>query len=161
MTAGGESSMTGMAERNPEDLTDRDLLTTRLLAAPRERVYAAWTDPVQLARWWGPEGFTNEFDAFRPRPGGHWRFTMRAPDGTGFPNHSVFSELTPPERIVFDHLSGPLFQVTATFAAVEGGTLLSFRMRFASPEECEAIKRYALVGNEQVFDRLAALLAEG
>ncbi len=153
--------MTATGAQDPEGMTDRDILTTRLLAAPRERVFAAWTDPEQLAKWWGPEGFTNEFEAFEPRPGGQWRFTMRAPDGTGFPNHSVFSELRPPERIVFDHLSGPLFQVTATFAAAEGGTLLSFRMRFASVEECEAIKRYALVGNEQVFDRLAALLAEG
>ncbi len=153
--------MAGTGGLGPEDVTDRDILTTRLLAAPRARVFAAWIDPVQLARWWGPEGFTNDFEAFDPRPGGHWRFTMRAPDGTGFPNHSVFRELTPPERIVFDHLSGPNFQVTTTFAEAEGGTLLSFRMRFASPEECEAIKRYALVGNEQVFDRLAALLAEG
>jgi uncharacterized protein YndB with AHSA1/START domain len=153
--------MTATGGQDPEGMTDRDILTTRLLAAPRERVYAAWTDPVQLAKWWGPEGFTNDFETFEPWPGGHWRFTMRAPDGTGFPNHSVFRELLPPERLVFDHLSGPHFQVTTTFAEAEGGTLLSFRMRFASVEACAAIKRYALVGNEQVFDRLAALLAEG
>jgi uncharacterized protein YndB with AHSA1/START domain len=141
------------------EVTDRDILTTRRLDAPRERVYAAWTDPAQLAAWWGPEGFTNTFEEFDPRPGGHWRFTMHGPDGTGFPNHSVFVELRAPERIVFDHQSGPQFQVTATLAEDGTGTLLRFRMRFQSVEECEAIKRFALVGNEQVFDRLAALLA--
>lgn len=143
------------------DVTDRDILTTRMLDAPRARVFAAWTDPGQLARWWGPEGFTNTFQEFDPKPGGHWRFIMQAPDGTCFPNHSRFLELTPPERIVFDHLSGPLFQVTVTLEETPAGTLLSFRMRFNSVEECEAIKRYALEGNEQVFDRLVALLAEG
>ncbi len=153
-----------MTEQTGQDLdspTDRDILTTRLLPAPRARVFAAWTDPEQLARWWGPAGFTNSFQEFDLRPGGQWRFTMHAPDGAGFPNHSVFRDIKPQERIVFDHLSGPLFQVTATFADQDGGTLLSFRMRFGSVEECEAIKRYALEGNEQVFDRLVALLAEG
>jgi uncharacterized protein YndB with AHSA1/START domain len=144
-----------------EEVTDRDIVTTRLLAAPRERVFAAWTDPEQLAQWWGPAGFTNSFQEFDLRPGGQWRFTMHAPDGKGFPNHSVFREITPPERIVFEHLSGPHFEVSTTFTDAEGGTLLSFRMRFGSVEECEAIKRFALEGNEQVFDRLAALLAQG
>ena len=153
--------MAASGAQDPEGVTDRDIVTTRFLAAPRARVFAAWTDPEQLARWWGPEGFTNTFEAFDPKPGGHWRFTMHAPDGTGFPNHSVFLELTSPERIVFDHLSGPHFQVTTTFAEAEGGTLLTFCMRFDSVEECEAIKRFAMEGNEQVFDRLVALLAEG
>ena len=153
--------MTDTAGLNVEGATDRDIVTLRFLRAPRERVFAAWTDPEQLARWWGPEGFSNTFEAFEPRPGGQWRFTMHGPDGTGFPNHSVFREITAPERIVFDHLSGPEFQVTVSFREEQGGTQLAFRMRFGSVEECEAIKRYALVGNEQVFDRLAALLAEG
>ena len=153
--------MAATGEQDPEGMTDRDIVTSRILAAPRARVFAAWTDPVQLARWWGPAGFTNSFQEFDLRPGGHWRFTMHAPDGTGFPNHSVFIEITPPERIVFDHLSGPHFRVTTTFAEAAEGSLLTFRMRFDSAEECEAIKRYALEGNEQVFDRLVALLAEG
>ncbi|MFN7957392.1 MAG: SRPBCC family protein [Holophagaceae bacterium] len=142
-------------------LTDRDILTTRTFAAPREAVFAAWTDPAQLAQWWGPAGFTNTFETFDLRPGGLWRFIMHGPDGTAFPNESVFTEIVAPERIVFDHVSGPRFQVTATFTELPGGTRLAFRMRFATVAECRAIQHLAAGANEQVFDRLAALLGEG
>ena len=86
---------------------------------------------------------------------------MHGPDGTAFPNESVFTEITAPERIVFDHVSVPHFQVAATFTEVAGGTRLAFRMRFATVAECNAIKHLAEGANEQVFDRLAALLSEG
>jgi uncharacterized protein YndB with AHSA1/START domain len=145
---------------NAPGVTDRDIVTTRLIPAPRERVFAAWTDPVQLARWWGPEGFTNTFQEFDLKPGGHWRFIMHGPDDTNFPNHSVFTEITPPERLVFDHLSAPRFQVTTAFEEVPEGTWLTFRMRFGTAAECEAIQHFAEAGNEQVFDRLVALLAQ-
>jgi len=150
--------MDATGKRPVDEETDRDILTVRVIDAPRERVFAAWTDPDQLAQWWGPEGFTNTFQEFDLRPGGHWRFTMHGPDDTNFPNHSVFTEITPPQRLVFDHVSGPHFQVTATFEELDGRTRLSFRMRFGTAEECEAIKHFAAEGNEQVFTRLEALL---
>lgn len=141
-------------------IPELDILTTRTFPVARERVFAAWADPAQLARWWGPEGFTNTFEEFDLRPGGRWRFTMHGPHDTHYPNESVFVEVTAPARIVFDHLSGPAFQVRATFTDVDGGTHLAFRMRFASAEACEAIRHFAGSANEQVFDRLATLLAE-
>lgn len=153
--------MSPTAPQGDDALTDRDILTTRILAAPREAVFAAWSDPVLLAQWWGPAGFTNTFETFDLRPGGRWRFTMHGPDGTAFPNESVFTEITAPERIVFDNVSVPHFQVAATFTEVAGGTRLAFRMRFATVAECNAIKHLAEGANEQVFDRLAALLGEG
>ena len=57
-----------------ERAADRELVTSRVIAAPRSRVYAAFADPAQLARWWGPAGFTNSFETFDLRPGGSWRF---------------------------------------------------------------------------------------
>lgn len=141
-----------------EALSDRELASSRVLDAPRKRVFKAWTDPHHLARWWGPKGFTNTFDEFDLRPGGHWRFVMHGPDGTNYKNHSIFVEVVEPERIVFNHISGPKFQVTVTFAEQAGKTTLTFRMLFESVAECERVKVFAVEANEQNFDRLAAQL---
>jgi uncharacterized protein YndB with AHSA1/START domain len=150
--------MTEGQDRSVASESDRDIVTTQIIHAPRERVFAAWTNPDQLALWWGPKGFANTIEVFDLRPGGHWRFVMHGPDGVDYRNESVFIEITPPERIIFDHVSGPHFQVTVTFAEEAGQTRLTFRMRFGTAAECEAIKRFALEGNEQTFNRLEALL---
>ena len=64
--------------------TDREIVSTRVLDAPRELVFRAFSDPDLLARWWGPEGFTNTFHEFDLRPDGAWRFVMHGPDGTDY-----------------------------------------------------------------------------
>src|SRR5437899_724194 len=143
-----------------EEIYRREIVTTRMLHTPREKVFAAWTDPKLLAQWWGPNGFTNTFSEFDLRPGGAWKFVMHGPDGKNYPNHSVFAEITPPERIVFNHLVWPIFRITATFDDVGGKTKLTFRMLFNTAAECEQVKAFALDANEQNFDRLAALLAQ-
>ena len=153
--------MVGSTAQDLDPQADRDVLTTRILDASRERVFRAWTDPDLLARWWGPEGFTNPFQAFEPKPGGRWDFVMHGPGGVHFKNESLFIEVLPPERLVFDHVSTPAFRVIVTFEEEGPRTRLGFRMRFGSAAECEAVKSFALEGNELTFDRLAALLAEG
>lgn len=142
----------------PTDLAAREIISRRLLNAPRERVFRAWTDPRHLAQWWGPAGFTNTFHEFDPRPGGHWRFVMHGPHGTNYPNHSIFVEIARPERIIFDHVSPPAFQVTATFAEHAGQTRLTFRMLFASAAVCASVRAICVPANEQNFDRLEAEL---
>ena len=82
-------------------LADRELVITRLIHAPRARIFRAWTDPTQLVQWWGPEGFTTPVCEMDPRPGGIFRTVMRGPDGTEYPNEGVFLEVVEPERIVF------------------------------------------------------------
>lgn len=77
----------------------------RLIDAPRERVFRALADPVHLARWWGPNGFSSTFEQFEFRPGGHWRLVMHGPDGTDYPNDNRFSEIVVPERVVIEHPS--------------------------------------------------------
>ena len=139
--------------------SDREIVTTRVLAWPPERVFRAWTEPEHLARWWGPKGFTNTFQEFDPRPGGRWQFVMHGPNGADYPNQSVFVEIVKPERIVFDHLSGPAFQVTATFAEEAGKTRLTFRMLFETAAECDKVKGFAVGANEENLDRLEAELA--
>ena len=93
------------------------------------------------------------------RPGGGWRFVMHGPDGVDYKNKSVFVEVAKPERIVFQHVSGPRFQVTATFAEEAGKTRLTFQMLFETAAECAKVKVYAVEANEQNFDRLEAQLA--
>jgi uncharacterized protein YndB with AHSA1/START domain len=121
-------------------------------------VYEAWTDPELLARWWGPSGFTNTFHEFDLKPGGEWRFVMHGPDGTDYPNHSVFVELVPRQRIVLRHLNAPEFLLTAVFEDLGGRTRLVFRQLFNTATTFERVKTYCVEGNEQNFDRLAALL---
>jgi uncharacterized protein YndB with AHSA1/START domain len=138
---------------------DREIVSSRLFDAPRERVFRAWSDPELLARWWGPKGFTNTFHEFDFRPDGHWRFTMHAPNGGNFANENVFDEITPPERITFRHISPPVFAVTATFTEQGAQTLLTYRMLFPTAEACAKVKSFAPAANEENFDRLAAVLA--
>ena len=86
------------------DLADpmqRELVFTRRFQAPRALVFKAWTDPVFLARWWGPRGFTNPVCEADARPGGALKIVMRAHYGTDYPMRGVFLEVTPPERLVF------------------------------------------------------------
>jgi uncharacterized protein YndB with AHSA1/START domain len=138
---------------------DRRIVSTRVIDAPRALVFRAWSEPDHLARWWGPKGFRNTFEEFDLRPGGVWRFVMHGPDGVDYKNKSVFVEIVKPERIVFNHVTGPRFQVTATFVEEGGRTALTFEMLFATAAECAKVKGYAVDANEQNFDRLEAELA--
>ena len=80
---------------------DRELILSRVIDAPRELVFRMWTDPAHLAKWWGPQGFTNPVCEIDFRPGGVLRIVMRAPDGTDYPMGGVFREIIEPERLVF------------------------------------------------------------
>ena len=74
--------------------------------APRELAWQAMTDPRHVVQWWGPRGFTTTIQEMDVRPGGVWTHVMHGPDGTDYPNHSVFQEVVYPERIVFAHGGG-------------------------------------------------------
>ena len=143
-----------MTAENMPDHHDREIVSARTFPYSRDQVFTAWTNSTRLARWWGPKGFTNTFNEFDLRPGGNWRFVMHGPDGKDYKNHSIFREINDPEKIVFEHISGPQFQVTVTFKNQGPDTGVTFRMLFDSPEVCADIKTYAVEANEQNFDRL-------
>ena len=136
-----------------------EIVTARVLDAPRERVFEAFADPERLARWWGPEGFTNTFEEFDLRPGGAWRFVMHGPDGGHYRNESVFDEVAPPERVVFRHVSKPHYRMTIALADRGGRTEITWRMRFETAAECDKVRPIAVGANEQNLDRLEAELA--
>jgi uncharacterized protein YndB with AHSA1/START domain len=137
-----------------------DIVTTRVLDAPREQVFRAFSDPARLARWWGPEGFTSTFKAFNFEPGGVWTFVMHGPDGVNYPNESRFVDIVPPARIVFDHVIGTLFRATFVLTEEGAGTRLHWTMHFDDPAACARVARFAGEANEQNLDRLAQLLRE-
>src|SRR5688500_20244945 len=79
--------------------TDREIVISRVISAPRELVFEAFTEVRHLSRWWGPEGFTTTTRAFEFSVGGVWDFVMHGPDGTDYQEGSAWPGIAPPERI--------------------------------------------------------------
>jgi uncharacterized protein YndB with AHSA1/START domain len=150
-----------------ERLSDREVVFTRLVDAPRERVWTIWTEQEHLHRWWGPAGFTTTTHEFAFAPGGVWRFVMHGPDGTDYPNRIVFREIDPPTRIVYENgwdLPGmPLdFTVVVTFVPDGKKTRFSLHMTFSDAGALRiAVERYGVIhGGTQTLDRLASYVDE-
>jgi uncharacterized protein YndB with AHSA1/START domain len=129
--------------------------TQRLIDASCATVYAAFRNARHLARWWGPEGFSNVFEHFDFRSGGAWRFTMHGPDGNAFWNESVFLEVEPEQRVVIEHLSDHHFVLTISFVAQGPGTVVHWRQTFDSEDHYRQISRMVATANEENLDRLA------
>ena len=148
--------------------TDTQIILTRTFAAPRELVFAAFTRPEHLARWWGPTGFTITTYHHDATVGGVWRFTMHGPDGRDYENKVTFLEVTPPSRLVFRHGDGddasepiPGHSTTALFdPAAGGGTRLTFTLTFANAAAKDhVVKNYGAVeGGRQTIMRLGEFL---
>lgn len=111
----------------------REVIITRIIAAPRDLVFKAWTHPKHVAQWWGPKGFTNPVCELDVRPGGAILIHMRGPDGVVYPMNGVFREIVEPERLVFtssafeDEEGNPQLEAlnTITFAEHDGKTKLT------------------------------------
>lgn len=155
----------GRSEAAP-NTADREIRMERLLNAPRELVWRAWTDPDHIARWWGPDGFTNTVHSMDVRPGGAWVYTMHGPDGTDYPNRIDYIEVVEPERLLYDHGEGEEgapahFQVTVTFEARGARTKLTMRMVFPTAEARDFVVREygAIEGGNQTLNHLEQHLA--
>jgi uncharacterized protein YndB with AHSA1/START domain len=162
MTARPDPNSPATAQR-PE----RELTLTRLLNAPPPLVWAAWTEPKHLARWWGPAGFTNPVCEVDARPGGALRIVMRGPDGVEYPMTGVFREVVAPERLVFtttaiDQAGNALLEglATVTFAAEGTKTRLILQTRAVGlvPYAARMLEGME-AGWSQSLDRLGDFLA--
>ena len=158
-----------MANKNEHaaDTTDREIITTRLLDAPRELVFEAFTNPEHVAKWWGPEGFTTTIHQMAVKPGGKWVLTMHGPDGRDYHNSIVYLEIIKPELLSFKHVteehSEPATHITTvTFEAQGNKTNLTLQLVFESAAERDRIaKEYkAVEGGKQTLARLGAYLPE-
>jgi uncharacterized protein YndB with AHSA1/START domain len=139
-----------------------EVVFSRLIAAPVDLVWETWSEVRHLHEWFGPAGYTTTTQEFAFAPGGVWRFTMHAPDGTHNPNRIVFRTIEPKTRIVYanswDLPGAPLdFTVVVTFAAEEAGTRLTLHMTFASDAAMQtAVERYGVLrGGMETFERIA------
>lgn len=157
-----------MAGKNSINLDDpRAIVGSRVFDAPRELVFAAFTDPQHLAQWWGPDGFTLTTHSFEFRIGGVWRFVMHGPDGRDYQNRVTYDEIVPPERIAYHHGGGddvePVkFTTTVTFEDLANRqTRIVWHGTFPSVEErARVIRDYgADKGLMQTLARLAEHLA--
>ena len=143
---------------------DREVIITRVLAAPRELVWKAMTDPKHIVNYWGPDGFTTTIESMDLRINGEWWYTMIGPDGTCYPNHSVFKEIVLLSKLVYDHGDGERmwFEQTVTLEDVEGGTLVTLRHLFPSKEERDlVVEKYgAIEGGKQHLAKLETYIKE-
>ena len=142
------------------DEADNEITSSRVFNASRERLYAAFADPAQVAVWWGPAGFTNTIHDFDLRPGGKWLFTMHGPDGKTYEQDKTFEEVIPGRKVSFRH-HAPVhgFRMEQTYSDEPGGaSRLDWRMRFDVPGELEKIRDFIDKANEENFDRLQSHL---
>lgn len=138
---------------------DSAVFNERVLSASPSAIFAAFENPNCLARWWGPNGFTNTFEQFEFKPGGRWAFVMHGPNGANYPNDNVFREIVPHARIVIEHVAQPWYRLTVTLTARGNQTHLGWLQEFASPEFAAKMRPLCQPANEQNLDRLEAILA--
>ena len=145
--------------------SDREIVITRIINAPRELVFKAWTDQQHIDKWWGPAGFTTTTYEMEVKPGGIWRYMMHGPDGTDYPNWIKYEEIVQPECLVYEHGGKiddpPHFHVTVTFEDEGGKTKLTMRSVFPTAEARDfVVKEFkAIEGGNQTLDRLEEYLA--
>jgi len=114
-----------------------EIRITRMYDAPVTAVWDAWTDPKQVAQWWGPRGFTITTHSKDLRAGGTWVYTMHGPDGTDWPNKTLYHVVEKHSKLVYDHGGNddrpPMFRVTVLFSEVDGKTKMEMSQATASP----------------------------
>jgi uncharacterized protein YndB with AHSA1/START domain len=145
--------------KGPAFAPQGELVLTRTFDASRELVFQVWTDPKHVALWWGPTGFTTTIREMDVRPGGVWRYSMRAPDGKDYPFNGQYVEVVRPERLVF---LGTIHEVNdhqvwteILFANQGGKTKVMIRQVYSFQSDAT---RGAPIGWSQQLDRLEKYL---
>jgi uncharacterized protein YndB with AHSA1/START domain len=145
---------------------DRELVLTRLINAPRAKVYRAWTDPALLKQWFAPKPYTTPIDV---RPGGSAYFVMRGPDGKDLPNRGVYLEVVPNEKLVstdayvaaWEPSEKPFMTLILTFEDEGGKTRYTARVRHWTVADREAHEKMGFhEGWGLCTDQLEALVAK-
>jgi uncharacterized protein YndB with AHSA1/START domain len=144
--------------------TDREIHIERVFDAPRDRVFAAYTDPKLIPEWWGPAGTTTSVDEMDVRPGGGWRFVIRNSDGTETGFRGTYREVTPPERIVqtfeWEGMPGHVSVETAVFEDLGDRTKVTGISVFHTTEERDGMLESGMEGGlNETYARLDELLA--
>lgn len=139
--------------------TAQEITITRVFDAPRELVWKAWTEPDQLAQWWGPPGWTTPLDTITMdvRPGGAFRLTGISEDGTEMPQEGVYREVVEPERLVLEEPAKHNWHESAVSVITltdlgDGRTEMVSHMTIQTTDEMRARAEAGIAGS---LDRLA------
>ena len=151
-----------------DSISDRELVLTRIIDAPRAKLYRAWTDPELLKQWFAPRPYTTPFAELDVRPGGANLVVMRSPEGNDMPNRGVYLEVVENERLVFtdaytkawEPSPKPFMTVILTFEDIDGKTRYTARVRHWSVADRERHEKMGFHGGWGLCtDQLAALVA--
>lgn len=151
------------------DIADRELVLTRIIDAPREKLFRAWTDPQLLKQWFVPRPWTIASAEVDVRPGGSSLIVMRDPEGNDHPNRGVYLEVVENERLVFtdaytrawEPSEKPFFTGIITFEDEGGKTRHTARARHWTAADREVHEKMGFhEGWGQCADQLAALVAK-
>lgn len=137
------------------------LKTSREIPATADQVFEAFSGPERLARWWGPEGFSNTFEICEFKEGGRWVYVMHGPDGKDYSNESRFTKIIPEKELVIEHVCKPKYRLVITLEPSEKGTLLSWTQIFEKEKFAISMKDFLTEANEQNLDRLTAEVLNG
>ena len=143
----------------------RELVLTRVIDAPREKVWRCWTEPELMKQWFAPKPWTTPAVEVDLRPGGSNLITMRGPDGTEFPNRGVYLEVVPNEKLVFTDAftnawtpsEKPFFVGVLTFEDEGGKTRYTARALHWTDEDRDAHEK---MGFHEGWGQCAAQLEE-
>ena len=159
--------MTAPADAAP--IASRELVLTRIIDAPREKLFRAWTDAELLKQWFAPLPYTTPVAELDVRPGGANLIVMRGPDGQDLPNRGVYLEVVKNERLVFtdaytkawEPSAKPFMTVILTFEDLGGKTRYTARVRHWTEADRETHEKMGFhQGWGQCADQLAALVAK-
>src|SRR3954466_12671591 len=159
-------SMTGREAPAQSATADREIVISRVIDAPPELVFEAFTEVRHLSRWWGPEGFTTTTRSFEFRVGGVWDFVLHGPDGTDYQEWITWREIVAPERIALLHGEARddpnAFESVLTFEPAGEQTRIVMRTVFPTKQlRDEAVENYhAIEGGEQTLRNLDAYVTE-
>jgi uncharacterized protein YndB with AHSA1/START domain len=142
----------------------QELVSVRVFDAPRQRVFAAYTDPLLVPQWWGPRRYTTRVDIMEARPGGQWRFINGDAAGNEYAFHGVYHAVVPPALLVYtfeyEGTPGQVLLETITFEEDDGKTRLTDHVVFQSvADRDEMLQSDMEEGAAETMDRFAELLA--
>src|ERR1051325_735358 len=159
-------SATGPEAPAQSATADREIVISRVIGAPRELVFEAFTHVRHLSRWWGPDGFTTTTRSFEFGAGGAWDFVMHGPDGTDYQEWITWREIVPPERIALLHGESRddpnAFESVLTFEPTGEQTRILMRTVFPTRElrDEAGAKYHAIEAGQQTLRNLAAYVTE-
>ena len=145
--------------------SDREIRTERVFDAPRDRVWAVYTDPELIPEWYGPRGVETVVDKMDVRVGGDWRFVMRNPDGSETAFRGTCREITAPERIEqtfeWEGMPGHICVEAADFEDLGDRTKVTTTSLFHTKEERDGMIESGMEGGlNETYARLDELLAK-